>query len=81
MCDRTLGKGDRGSIDIGKVQAFIATLSTSPHPELRNADWAVELATKACELTGYQDPSAIASLAIAQAARKDHAAAIKNLDK
>ncbi|WP_197530359.1 tetratricopeptide repeat protein [Bythopirellula polymerisocia] len=40
-------------------------LATSPEAEVRNGDRAVELATKACELTEYQMPHILSTLAAA----------------
>ena len=42
-------------------------LSTDPHPELRNADQAVAMAERACELTARKEPSALMTLAAAYA--------------
>ena len=36
--------------------------ATSSEPALRNGPEAIALATRACELTGYQDPTALLAL-------------------
>jgi tetratricopeptide (TPR) repeat protein len=43
------------------------TLATDPNPEYRNGAEAVQLATRACELTRYQNPVALATIAAAYA--------------
>lgn len=50
-------------------------LSTHPDAEVRKPDDALRLATRACELTGQRDPSALMSLAAARAALGEFAAA------
>ncbi len=42
-------------------------LAACPNAQLRNGAEAVELATRACELTGYQNPTPLATLAAAYA--------------
>ena len=81
MYAEALRRGDPQKIYFRLMVRLITDLTSAPQAELRNYDWAVELATKACEITGYQDPSVITALAIAQAARGDYEAAIKSLDK
>lgn len=43
------------------------TLATDPNPQFRNGTEAVQLATRACELTRYQNPVALATIAAAYA--------------
>jgi Flp pilus assembly protein TadD len=43
------------------------TLATDPNPEFRDGAQAVQLATRACELTRYQHPLALATIAAAYA--------------
>jgi tetratricopeptide (TPR) repeat protein len=43
------------------------TLATDPNPQLRNGTEAVQLATRACELTRYQSPVPLATIAAAYA--------------
>ncbi len=43
------------------------TLATDPNPQFRNGAEAVQLATRACELTRYQNPVALATIAAAYA--------------
>jgi len=42
-------------------------LSTDPHPELRNSEQAVQMAERACELTGRKDATCLVTLAAAYA--------------
>jgi tetratricopeptide (TPR) repeat protein len=44
-------------------------LATNPNPELRNGEQAVQLATRACNLTHFKKPIYIGTLAAAQAER------------
>jgi tetratricopeptide (TPR) repeat protein len=46
---------------------FSWVLSTSPHDELRNGTRALELAEKACEVTDYEQPHILSTLAAAHA--------------
>jgi protein O-mannosyl-transferase len=43
------------------------TLATDPNPQFRDGAEAVQLATRACELTRYQHPTALATIAAAYA--------------
>jgi tetratricopeptide (TPR) repeat protein len=43
------------------------TLATDPNPQFRNGAEAVQLATRVCEMTGYQQPLALATIAAAYA--------------
>ncbi len=52
-------------------------LSTSPQARVRNGQQAVELATKACELTKYQKPHILSTLAAAYAESGDFDSAVK----
>ena len=52
-------------------------LATSPFDEFRNGERAVELATKACELTAFQMPHILSTLAAAHAELGDFESAIK----
>ncbi len=76
-----LRSGDPHKVDLGHLSILLTVLTSAPQAELRNYDWAVELATKACEITNYQDPDLITALATALAAQGDYEAAIKILDK
>jgi tetratricopeptide (TPR) repeat protein len=46
---------------------FSWVLATSPHDELRNGTRALELAEKACEVTDYEEPHILSTLAAAHA--------------
>jgi len=52
-------------------------LATSPEDELRDGKLAVELATKACEMTDYKTPHILSTLAAAFAENGDFDSAIK----
>lgn len=52
-------------------------LATSPEDNLRNAKRAIELATKACELTEYKRAHILSTLAAGYAESGDFDAAIK----
>jgi tetratricopeptide (TPR) repeat protein len=52
-------------------------LATSPDEKLRDGNRAIELATKACELTKYKAPHVLSTLAAAYAETGDFDAAIK----
>jgi peptidoglycan/LPS O-acetylase OafA/YrhL len=56
---------DENSVDALNNAAWM--LSTAPNPRLRDGKTAVELANKACELTGYKKPFYIVTLAAAYA--------------
>ncbi len=43
------------------------TLATDPNPQFRNGAEAVQLATRVCEMTGYQQPLALTTIAAAYA--------------
>src|SRR5690606_517865 len=57
--------------DSGVLNNFAWTLATSPTDELRNGKRAVELATKACELTEYKMPHILSTLAASYAEAGD----------
>lgn len=52
-------------------------LATCPRQEFRDGKRAVELAKRACELTGWRDPDLLGTLAAAYAEAGDFAAAVK----
>jgi serine/threonine protein kinase len=56
-------------------------LATSPREAVRNGKRAVELATKACELTEYKNPSIVDTLAAAYAETGDFDSAVKWSEK
>ncbi|MFV2066201.1 MAG: tetratricopeptide repeat protein [Pirellulales bacterium] len=49
--------------DSGLLNNLAWVLATSPHAKLRNGQRAVELAKRACKLTGYQQPHILSTLA------------------
>lgn len=81
MYAEALRRGDPQKFYFRLMVQLITDLSAAPQAELRNYDWALDLATKACEITNYQDSSVIKALAIAQAASGDNEATIKSFDK
>lgn len=56
-------------------------LATSPSDELRNGNEAVEIATKACEQTKFEQPTIVHTLAAAHAEAGDFDKALEFLDK
>ncbi len=62
--DRALGSGSR---DPGVYNTLAWLLATSTQDALRNAERAKELALTACELTRYQEPNFVDTLAAAHA--------------
>ena len=81
MYVEALRRGEPQKINIGLLVYLVKVWTAAPQAELRNYDWALELATKACEITAYRDPRMITALATAQAAREDYEAATKSFDK
>lgn len=67
---------DENSVDALNNAAWM--LSTAPNPRLRDGKTAVELAGKACELTGYKKPFYIVTLAAAYAEAGQFDEAITN---
>jgi len=65
------------SSDTPLLNNYAWLLSTSPRDTVRNGQQAVELATKACELTKYQKPHILSTLAAAYAESGDFVSAIK----
>ena len=72
--DRALASGSRDA-EVYNTLAWI--LATSPQDALRNAPRAKELALTACELTRYQEPNFVDTLAAAHAEAGEFAEAIR----
>jgi predicted Zn-dependent protease len=72
--DRALASGSR---DAEVYNALAWILATSPQDALRNAARAKELALTACELTRYQDPNIVDTLAAAHAEAGEFADAVR----
>lgn len=70
---------DGNSVDALNNAAW--QLATCPNPQLRDGKTAVELANKACELTGYKQPFYIVTLAAAYAEAGQYDEAITNAQK
>ena len=58
-------KYDTNHVDLISYAAWV--FATHPDPKLRNAKYAVRLATRACEMTGFQSHSKVLALAAAYA--------------
>ncbi|MDZ7618318.1 MAG: tetratricopeptide repeat protein [Patescibacteria group bacterium] len=67
--------------DSGLLNNFAWVLATSPQETLRDGKRAVELATKACELTEYKQAHILSTLASAHAEAGDFDVALKWIDK
>jgi tetratricopeptide (TPR) repeat protein len=63
--------------DSGMLNNLAWVLATSPDDKLRDGKRAIELATKACELTDYKAAHILSTLAAACAETGDFATAIK----
>ncbi|MFV1966056.1 MAG: tetratricopeptide repeat protein [Pirellulaceae bacterium] len=63
--------------DGGILNNLAWVLATSPKDDLRDAKRAIELATKACEVTNYEKSHILSTLAAAHAENNDFEAAIK----
>jgi tetratricopeptide (TPR) repeat protein len=64
-------------LDPGVLNNYAWTLATSPFDELRDGKRAVELATKACEVTEFAEPHILSTLAAAYAEAGDFEQAVK----
>ena len=63
--------------DTGVLNNLAWVLATSPDEGVRNADRSIELGTKACELTKYERPHILSTLASGYAEKGDWETAIK----
>ncbi len=63
--------------DSGILNNFAWVLATSPFDHLRNGKRAIELAERACQLTGYQQAHILSTLGAAYAETGDFATAMK----
>jgi tetratricopeptide (TPR) repeat protein len=63
--------------DTGVLNNLAWVLATSTDDKVRNADRSIELGTKACELTKFEKPHILSTLASAYAEKGDWEAAIK----
>ncbi len=72
---------DLGTDDSGLLNNYAWALATSPNSEIRNGVLAVELATKACEATNFDQAHILSTLASAYAESGDFEEAIKWAEK
>ena len=68
-------KMDPGSAASYNARAWL--LATAPDAQMRNGGKAIQLATKACEMTNWQEPELVGTLAAANAEAGDFTEAIK----
>ncbi|QDT67396.1 tetratricopeptide repeat protein [Planctomycetes bacterium MalM25] len=68
-------------LDSGVLNNYAWTLATSPYEAVRDGAKAVELATKACEITEYGAPHILSTLAAANAEAGDFAEAVKRSEE
>ena len=61
----------RDAEDENLLNNFAWVLATSPDDKLRDGERAVKMATEACELTGYETPHILSTLAAAYAETGD----------
>ncbi len=67
--------------DAGTMNNLAWVLATSPDEKLRNGRRAIEMATKACELTEYKQAHILSTLAAAYAETGDFDSAVKWVEK
>ena len=63
--------------DTGILNNFAWLLATSPNDSIRDADRAIALATKACEVTEWKEPHIVSTLAAGHAEKGDFESAMK----
>ncbi len=68
-------------IDRFRLRQLVDSYVAAQHPQLRNYDRAVDLATLACEVDGFQNAELVTVLTMALAAKGDFAAARKHLEQ
>jgi uncharacterized membrane protein YqjE len=62
------------------IKNLAAIFAISAYPELRNGNYSVRLAKRACEMTGYRTNVTVATLAVAYAANSQYDEAISNAE-
>lgn len=67
--------------DSGVLNNYAWTLATSPYPNIRDGKRAVELASKACELTQHEAPHILSTLAAAHAEAGEFEEAVKRSEE
>lgn len=82
MAEEDLKRALRNSPAFVEAHLDLARLKgTCPAASIRNAKKAIEHATRACELTGYQDWRCLHALALGHAEAKNFPRAIEHIDK
>lgn len=67
--------------DSGVLNNYAWTLATSPYPNIRDGEKAVELASRACELTQHELPHILSTLAAAHAEAGEFEEAVKRSEE
>ena len=81
MFSKALDEGDSHNIDFAFLRNFVLELALSPTPQLRDPKRAMEIATKACELTDSKNSDVVMAAVFAHVGNGDYKSAIEILNK